>query len=40
MISFTGIFQRFANSFKNYFVAGRLKELHGTLLNVCNNKFK
>ena len=32
MISFTGIFQRFASSFRKYFVTGRLEELYSTSL--------
>ena len=39
MISFTTIFQRFASIFDNYFVTGRMEELHRTLLNDRNNKL-
>ena len=39
MISFTAIFQRFASIFDNYFVTGRMEELHRTPLNDRNNKL-
>ena len=40
MILFTGIFQRFANIFNNYFVTGRLEEPHRSTFYLRNNKLK
>ena len=42
MILFTGIFQRFANIFNNYFVTGRLEEPHNqrfTCVTINSSNF-